>query len=125
MKVTPEFWERAARHGNNAQTIAEAGIALANRTTVQAPDVERITGNGTLAAKTDKRLDPPCRIHVHSIRKRLADADGVSGKAAIDGLVLGGVLEDDSTEFVKEVSYSQEKAGKGEDERTIIEIWRA
>ena len=56
---------------------------------------------------------------MHSIRKRLTDADGVSAKAAIDGLVLAGILPDDSPKYVKEVTYSQEK---GDPEKTIIEI---
>lgn len=68
--------------------------------------------------KTDK-ADTRLSIHVHSIRKRLTDADGISAKAAIDGLVLAGLLPDDSPKYVKEVTYSQEK---GDPEKTIIEI---
>jgi hypothetical protein len=44
----------------------------------------------------------------------------VSAKAAIDGLVLAGFIEDDSPKFIKEVSYSQEKVSKGEAEETFI-----
>jgi len=58
-------------------------------------------------------------IHIHSIRKRLVDADGVSAKAAIDGLVRCKVLHDDSAKFVESVTYSQEK---GLEEKTIITI---
>lgn len=65
-------------------------------------------------------LHPPVRIHIHSKRKRFVDADGVSAKAAIDGLVHAGILPDDSANYVQEVSYSQEKA---DEEETIIEIW--
>jgi hypothetical protein len=61
----------------------------------------------------------PVRIVIHSRRHRLCDADGISGKAAIDGLVHRGLLKDDSPEFVKEVGFTQEKAG---DEETIITI---
>ncbi len=64
----------------------------------------------------------PVKIKVHSIRKRLTDADGVSAKAVIDGLVHAGILIDDSQEYVNEVSYSQEKCKKGEDEKTVITI---
>jgi len=64
--------------------------------------------------------DSPCSIHLHSKRKRLTDADGVSGKAAIDGLVHARVFIDDSPEYVQEVSYSQEKIKKGEAEETLI-----
>ena len=65
------------------------------------------------------RFNSPVRIHIHSVRKRLTDVDGVSAKAAIDGLVKADVFTDDSPEFVKEVSYSQEK---GPEEKTIIRI---
>lgn len=61
-----------------------------------------------------------CRIHIHSKTHKLADADGRSCKAALDGLREAGVLEDDSPQFVSEVSHSQEVT-KGEEE-TIIEI---
>ena len=62
-------------------------------------------------------MDQKCRIHVHSRRTRLADPDGISAKAAIDGLVEAGILESDSAKCVEEVSFSQEV---GEDETTII-----
>ena len=63
----------------------------------------------------------PVSISIHSKRKRLVDADAVSAKAAIDGLVHSGLLKDDSPEFVQEVSYSQEKVSP-EEEETIITI---
>jgi Holliday junction resolvase RusA-like endonuclease len=50
----------------------------------------------------------------------LTDADGASAKAVIDGLVIAGIIIDDSPEYVKEVRYSQAKT-TGE-EKTIIEI---
>jgi len=64
-------------------------------------------------------FDTPVRIHIHSIRKRLVDADGVSAKAAIDGLVRCKVLQDDSAKYVESVTHSQEK---GLEEKTIITI---
>jgi len=63
----------------------------------------------------------PVSIHIHSIRKRLTDCDGTSGKAAIDGLVLAGIIEDDSPKFVKSVTFSQEKVDGPE--KTIIRIY--
>lgn len=62
-----------------------------------------------LAKEKVKRVDTPVCIYIHSKRKRLTDADGVSAKAAIDGLVISGILEDDNTEYVTRVEYSQEK----------------
>ena len=64
----------------------------------------------------------PVSIHLHSKRKRLVDADSVSAKAVIDGIVHAGLLQDDSPQFVAEVSYSQEKTAKDESEETIVTI---
>lgn len=84
--------------------------------------MESGAGLAALEQKEPTPFDSPVNIHVHSCRKRLIDADGISAKAAIDGLVHSGLLEDDSPQWVKEVSYSQEKAGKDEMEETIITI---
>lgn len=61
-----------------------------------------------------------CSIRVHSKRTRLADPDGISCKAVLDGLRKAGVLIDDSAKFVKEVSFSQEVAKEDE---TIIDVF--
>lgn len=82
-------------------------------------NMEQASSNEPLAAKKGARFNTPVRIHIHSIRHRLVDPDGISAKAAIDGIVQAGVLEDDSAKFVTEVSYSQEK---GTPEKTIITI---
>lgn len=81
--------------------------------------MESYLSDGALAEEEITPFSAPVRIHIHSIRKREVDADGISAKAAIDGLVLGGILQDDSPKYVKEVSYSQEK---GDPEETIITI---
>ncbi len=60
---------------------------------------------------------------MHSRRKRLVDVDGVSAKSVIDGITASGLLVDDTTKYIKEVSYSQEKCKKGEAEETIISIY--
>ena len=75
-----------------------------------------------MAKKKIARLDTCCRLHVHSRRYRLADADGLSAKAVIDGLVHAGVLQDDSPQYVKSVTQTQEKITKKETEETIITI---
>jgi len=86
---------------------------------VQTANMERASTETQNAESGDSKKDTRVSIHVHSIRKRLCDADGISAKAAIDGLVRGGILKDDSPKYVKEVTFSQEK---GEEEKTIIEI---
>lgn len=64
-------------------------------------------------------MHPQCSVRVHSKRTRLADPDGISCKAVLDGLRKAGVLIDDNSKFIKEVSFSQEI---GEDE-TIIDLF--
>ena len=85
-------------------------------------DVESAPGDESLATEEGAGLDKRCRVHVHSKRRRLCDPDGISAKAAIDGLVAAKLLRDDSAKFIKEVSFSQEVS---EVEETIIEItWK-
>ena len=85
----------------------------------QTPDVESTIGNEQVGTAESGQLDKRVRIHFHSRRRRLADPDGISCKAAIDGLVQGGILPDDSARYVKEVSFSQEVS---EVEETVIDI---
>ena len=73
-----------------------------------------------MAKKRGERLDTRCRIEVHSKRTRLADPDGVSVKAVLDGLTKTDLLEDDSSKFIKEISFTQEKSTEDE---TIIDLY--
>lgn len=84
--------------------------------------MEQNTSNAPLGAKETPRFNSPVRIHFHSIRNRLCDIDGISGKAALDGIVHAGILPDDSAKFVKEVTHSQSKTSKGAEEKTVITI---
>jgi len=93
-----------------------------NRPAVSADNMESTPGNESVGAKKIQRLDSPCSIHIHSRRHRLADSDGISGKALIDGLVHAGVIQDDSPEYVTQVTYSQEKVKKACQEETEIII---
>jgi hypothetical protein len=86
---------------------------------ISVADMEQIVSDASYGAHGIEAQDTPVSIHVHSVRKRLTDADGVSAKAVIDALVADGLLKNDSPEFVKEVRYSQEK---GETEYTVITI---
>lgn len=60
-------------------------------------DMEPDTGDATFRADEAPRFTAPCRLHFHHVRKRLADLDGLSVKAVIDGLVHAGILADDSS----------------------------
>ena len=90
-----------------------------DRDTHSAANVESTVGNAPVAKKKDARPDSRYHIHVHSVRNRLCDPDGISAKAAIDGIVKAGILPDDSARYVKAVSYTQEK---GAEEKTIITL---
>jgi len=65
-------------------------------------------------------FDSPVRITFLHTRGRLADIDGLSGKAAIDGLVAVGILRNDTAKQVEEVRHHQVK-GKPEKTEIIIE----
>lgn len=85
--------------------------------------MEQDTGLEALQQKKPTPFTSRVDIFVHTRRKRLIDPDGLSAKAAIDGLVHSGLLEDDSPAHVRKVeTWSQEKTEKGEAEETIITI---
>jgi len=89
--------------------------SLTNTTT----NVESNSGDASVRKESFARFNSRVRIHIHSLRRRLADPDGISAKAAIDGLVKAGILKDDSAKEVAEITYTQEK---GQQEQTIITI---
>jgi len=91
-----------------------------NHPPLPSPDLEQSFGDESMAEKRGPRLHKKCCISVLSRTYRLADEDGRSIKAAVDGIREAGILEDDSPEFVKKVSHSQERTTG--DEETIIEI---
>ena len=75
--------------------------------------------NAPLPTSKSPKLDKKASIHVHSKRRRLADPDGISAKAIVDGLVIAGILEDDNARFVEKISFTQEQCKTAE---TIIDI---
>ena len=112
-------WTEAELYEHRLKT---AKAAPNHRPAIQAPHVECPIRDESVGASAIDQLDKKFRIHFHSRRRRLADPDGISAKAAIDGLREGGLLVDDSPKYVKGVSFSQENS-KAEAEETVIEIW--
>jgi hypothetical protein len=96
-----------------------------NNITFPFANMESYFSNASLGAQEVKRLDSRVCIHIHSLRYRLADPDGLSAKAVIDGMVQSGLLPDDTSESVEKVTFSQEKIGKEKKEITIVEIEKA
>ena len=80
---------------------------------------ERLRRHSLLQAQGYQRPDSPVDITIHSVRRRRIDVANTSEKAAIDGIVRAGILEDDGPNQVATVKFSQEK---GKKEMTIIEI---
>jgi len=95
---------------------------IINRITDQAPDVECVACDGPLQADAFTPFNSRVRIEIVSYRIRLADADGVSAKYAIDGLVNAGILKDDSTKYVEAVTYRQVKVKHKSQEQTELII---
>ena len=94
-----------------------------NRPAIPAPNVERPARSKPLEAPKDPKMDSQCRLHVLCKRHRLADPDGISVKAAIDGLVLAGILADDSArQIVESPTICQTKIKGDEAEETIITL---
>ena len=80
-----------------------------NNSTNPDANVELTAKHASMEAQEMPRFDTPVRIVCTSHRKRLADPDGISYKAFIDGIVKAGILEDDSAKFIKEIRCYQEK----------------
>jgi hypothetical protein len=93
-----------------------------NHAAGQAADVELPASRQSVAAGKGAAFDSRVSITIVSYRSRLADADGISAKAAIDGLVMCGILADDTTKEISEVRYRQVKVKNEADEKTEIVI---
>ena len=61
-------------------------------------------------------------IHVRSYRRLNADPEGISVKAALDGIVERGILPDDSSKQVKSVTFENITGCSKDEEQTFIII---
>jgi len=86
----------------------------------KATDLERSAGDEQVETGKGQAFDTPVDLLVVSYRCRLADPDGVSGKAAIDGCVHRGILRDDNAKWVREVRYQQVKVKNQSEEKTLL-----
>lgn len=84
--------------------------------------MESNISNAFLGKKKITRLDTPVNIFVHSKRYKNTDPDGISIKAVLDGIVLAGILPNDTAKEIKGIFYTQEKIPRNEQEETIITI---
>jgi hypothetical protein len=102
--------------------VPEGTAAAGDRPAGQAADVELSAGSKPVATREGAAFAARVDIAVVSYRSRLADADGVSAKAAIDGLVMCGILADDTTKEIREIRYRQVKVKNVSEEKTEIII---
>jgi hypothetical protein len=93
-----------------------------NRRAGKDANVELPAGYESLATCKGAPFDAQVDLRVDHYRIRLADPDGLSAKAAIDGLVHCGLLRDDSAKEIREVRHFQYKVKNAEEERTEITI---
>ena len=91
-----------------------------NRSAGADADVEPDISHAPLRADEASAFTTPVRVTFYHTRKRLADIDGLSGKAVLDGIVAAGILPDDKAQQVAEVTHRQEK-GRVEETRIVIE----
>lgn len=88
-------------------------------------DMESVISDDADAAQAMPGFTSQVNIHFLHLRHRKADPDGISVKAAIDGLVKAELLRDDSAKEIKAISHEQEKIPSSQEERTIITISEA
>lgn len=99
----------------------EAYLARHNRSAVRAANSKPARCDEAAPAVKAKEVHSRVRINVHHRTRRLADATGRSHKAAVDGIVRGGILVDDSPKFVEQISETFEQS-KVEETIIIVEI---
>jgi hypothetical protein len=104
----------------------ERQLAVPRRPAIPVANMERAPGRPPVEAPRHPKVDTPCRIRLLCHRHRLADPDGISAKALIDGFVLAGILAGDSTrEIVESPVITQVKVGRDNPETTTLEIFSA
>ena len=91
-----------------------------NHITNTITNMEPPFGHAPLGEKKMPRFDTQVCIIIHSYRRRLADPDGISAKAAIDGLVNAGILSNDTAKQISEVRFKQTKIKSPAEEKTEI-----
>src|SRR6185369_8741121 len=110
--------------GNGIRLTEEeyaAIVARLNRPAVRAADAKPARRAVTAPADEVKEIHSRYRIAIHHRTRRLADATGRSHKAAVDGIVRGGLLPDDSPKYHEATTETFEKADYDETRIDLIE----
>lgn len=110
---------------NASQSCLDANRDALNHPedTRKATKLERGPGAGALGKGKAEKADPEgFSIRIVSVRKRLIDPDNLVCKYAIDCCRYAGLLPEDNAETIRDLSVSQRKCQKGEEEHTEITI---
>ncbi len=112
---------RKRKNGRNGRKLG-----FVDNDTDSSSDLESSACNEPLETNGTTPRHPQVRLRIDTYRTRLADADGISAKAIIDGLVHCGILRDDTTKEIKEpVEIYQHKVKCEDEERTEVRIKKA
>lgn len=104
---------------NASRSVIEANVEGAGSNA----ELERHPGNGALAQGRVQKADAGrILVRITSVRKRLLDEDNLCEKYILDCCRYAGLIPDDSPEQVH-VETFQRKAGKEEEEHTLIWIY--
>jgi hypothetical protein len=95
-----------------------------DRDSRQVTNLERTASDEPIQTRGGAAFDSQVSIRIASYRIRLADVDGISAKAVLDGLVLAKIIADDTTKEVKEVLFSQTKVKNKTEEKVIVTVER-
>jgi hypothetical protein len=97
--------------------------AILHRNPRSSPKLERGLGNASLeAGEVQGGTGGRVLIRLTSIRKRLLDEDNLCEKYHVDLCRYAGILSGDEAGKTK-IEVRQVKAGKEEQERTLIEVF--
>ena len=108
---------------NASDSFIRANLSAGD--TEQVAKLESNPGHGALGKKKVQRsTGQRFFILVTSVRKRLLDEDNLCEKYHVDLCRYAGILPSDAPGQVQ-IKVCQRKAGKGENEETIIEIYAA
>lgn len=101
-------------------------VGHGNRGSDTDANVEPVAGDEPLSESKATAFDSQVRVRIDTFRTRLADADGISAKAILDGLVYCGVLRGDSLKEIAEpVEIYQHKVKNQSEEKTEIRLRKA
>ena len=84
--------------------------------------LEPDTGNEVARANEVKTFTQTVHLDFVHYRHRLADPDGLSVKAVIDGIVEAGLLANDTAEEIESITHRQVKIPRSEEENTVLTI---